>query len=247
MINFIIELTVIAVGLFLFFTFKNFLPSYFTEKAKNLATKEDIETITEKVEKIKSEFLKDIEFIKADLSYTNQNKFSIKAAERDALIETNNKYSEWLNLLLNVSFSHVNSSNYDSLNDYYKDIKLKKLNFDIAQDNLHLFLHDEELMKVKVDCMKQTAQLEYTVLKTIVEIIKHFYFANIYFEEIYKLDDKQKPKEDWLKQQKESSKKELDNIFFNFIEEKKKQFPILHQKRVVFVTALKDRLYNIMT
>ena len=247
MINYIIELTVIIAGLFLYFTFKNFLPTYFSEKAKNLATKEDVETITGKVEKIKSEFIKDIEFIKADLSYINQNKYSIKTAERDALIEINNKYSEWLNLLLNVSFSNVNSSNYERLNDYYNDIKAKKLNFDIAQDNLHLFLHDDELMNVKVDCVTETSSLEYIVIKAIVDTIQHFYLANIYFQTLSILDDKQKPKDDWLKQQREDSKKELDNIFYKFIEEKTKQFSIVHKKRVVFVTALKTRLYNVMT
>jgi hypothetical protein len=245
--NYIIELTVIIVGLFLFFTVKNFLPSYFSEKAKNLATKEDVGAITEKVEKIKSEFVKDIEFIKADLSYINQNKFSIKTAERDALIEINNKYSEWLNLLLNVNFSNVNASNYETLNNYYNEIKLKKLNFDIAQDNLHLFLHDDELMKVKVNCVTETSKLEFIVIKAIVDIIQHFYLDNIYFQSISTLDEKQKPKDDWLKQQRESSKKELDTIFYKFIEDKSKQFSIVHQRRVFFVTALKARLYNIMT
>jgi hypothetical protein len=247
MINYITELTVIIVGLLLFFTVKNFLPSYFNEKAKNLATKEDVGAITEKVEKIKSEFVKDIEFIKADLSYINQNKFSIKTVERDALIEINNKYSEWLNLLLNVSFSNVNPSNYETLNNYYNDIKIKKLNFDIAQDNLHLFLHDDELMKVKVDCVTETSKLEFIVVKAIVDIIQHFYLDNIYFQSISTLDEKQKPKEDWLKQQMASSKKELDVIFYKFIQDKSEQFSIVHQRRVIFVTALKARLYNIMT
>ncbi|HZX59177.1 MAG TPA: hypothetical protein VFE54_10635, partial [Mucilaginibacter sp.] len=103
--NTIIEATILLVGLIIFLTVRNFLPSYFNEKGKNLATKEDIESITEKIEKIKSEFVKDIEFLKADLSYINQSKFSIKSSERDALIETNLKYAEWLNIIMNTSFA----------------------------------------------------------------------------------------------------------------------------------------------
>ena len=47
-------ITLIAMGTFALF-FKSYLSKYFGEKAKNLATKEDIEEITEKVEKVKQE------------------------------------------------------------------------------------------------------------------------------------------------------------------------------------------------
>ena len=244
--NLIIELTILSVGLILFFTIKNFLPSYFNEKGKNLATKEDVEEITKKVEKIKSEFVKDIEFIKADLNYINQNKFSIKVAERDALIETNNKYSEWLNYLLNISFSDINPENYLKLNDYYKETKNKKLNFDISQDNLHLFLHDEELMKVKMECVTETTKLEYITMKAIIDIINHFYLENIYFVNLNNLTGEQKPNEEFINKQVKSSKQELDKIFYTFNEEKARQFSVVHKKRVFFVNALKQRLYNIM-
>lgn|GEM_PF-1957787 len=244
--NLIIELTILLVGVGLFFTIKNFLPSYFNEKGKNLATKEDVEEITEKVEKIKSEFIKDIEYIKADLSYLNQNKFSIKAAERDALIDTNNKYSEWLNYLMNISFSDINSANYLKLNEYYKEIKTKKLNFDIAQDNLHLFLHDEELMELKMNCVTDTITLEYIITKTIIEIINHFDLKNIYFNNLHDLPSEKKPDNDFVNKQIESSKKELDDIFYTMNTNKSKQFSVVHKKRVLFVSALKKRLYNIM-
>lgn len=46
---------------------KNYLTSYFTEKGKNLASKEDIHEITEKVEKIKSQYLADLERVKSAL------------------------------------------------------------------------------------------------------------------------------------------------------------------------------------
>ena len=42
----------VLVGVFL----RNYLPSYVAEKAKNLATKEDIESITRKIEGVKAEF-----------------------------------------------------------------------------------------------------------------------------------------------------------------------------------------------
>ena len=59
-LNFII---IIIVGLIL----RSYLPSYFTEKGKNLATKEDIGLITEKIEKVRSQYISDIEKLKSSL------------------------------------------------------------------------------------------------------------------------------------------------------------------------------------
>ena len=55
-----------------------------------------------------------------------------------------------------------------------------------------------------------------------------------------------KPNDNFIKQQLESSEKELDKIFFTLNDEKSKQFSVVHKKRVFFVNALKQRLYNIM-
>jgi hypothetical protein len=43
------------------------LSAYFTKKGENLATREDIEGITEKVEEVKSTFARDMELLKIDL------------------------------------------------------------------------------------------------------------------------------------------------------------------------------------
>ena len=40
----------------IFLFIKSYIPSYLTEKGKNLATKEDIEIITEKVESVKTDY-----------------------------------------------------------------------------------------------------------------------------------------------------------------------------------------------
>lgn len=46
---------------------KNYLTSYFSEKGKNLASKEDIHVITNRVESIKSQYTGEIERLKSDL------------------------------------------------------------------------------------------------------------------------------------------------------------------------------------
>ena len=47
----LLAVAVFLIGLFV----KNYLPSYMDEKGKNLATKEDIEEITRKTEKVQQE------------------------------------------------------------------------------------------------------------------------------------------------------------------------------------------------
>jgi hypothetical protein len=46
---------------------KSYLPAYLAEKAKNLATKEDIESITQKVERIRTQHLQELELFRATL------------------------------------------------------------------------------------------------------------------------------------------------------------------------------------
>lgn len=48
--------------------FRKYLFSYSSEKGKNLATKEDIEEITRKVEGTKNEYVAEIEKLKAELA-----------------------------------------------------------------------------------------------------------------------------------------------------------------------------------
>ena len=47
---------------------KNYLPSYTKEKGKNLATKEDIKDITDKIESVKTEYAKELEGLKSQLN-----------------------------------------------------------------------------------------------------------------------------------------------------------------------------------
>lgn len=54
---------VVAGGLFL----RSYLPSYFTEKGKNLASKEDIAQITRLVESVKAQYVAEVEKVKATL------------------------------------------------------------------------------------------------------------------------------------------------------------------------------------
>ena len=74
-VNLLMLATLVIIGLFL----KNYLPSYLTEKGKNLATKEDIDEITNKIERVKTLYVSEIEKLKAEL----QNESQVLGRRRD--------------------------------------------------------------------------------------------------------------------------------------------------------------------
>ena len=65
-------ITILLVALFVFLLglyIKHYLPSYFNEKGKNLATKEDIEDITRKTEEVQKEFKEGFELFTSDVHF----------------------------------------------------------------------------------------------------------------------------------------------------------------------------------
>ena len=60
-LNYLFPFLTIIGFVILFFTMKNLIPSYFSEKGKNLATVEDISLITKLVEEVKITFTRETE------------------------------------------------------------------------------------------------------------------------------------------------------------------------------------------
>jgi hypothetical protein len=120
----------------------------------------------------------------------------------------------------------------------------KKLQFDTAEAKLHLFLHDDDLIKVKSDSIQATIKLEYIIVQCIADLTNEFALMNAYF---VALDKSEKSVDiEWYKKQKTEASKGLDKIFYNMIAEKEKQFAVVHEKRVVFIKTLRKRLYDII-
>jgi hypothetical protein len=57
----------VAVGVVVGFFLRQFLPSYFKEKGKNLATKEDVAGITREIEGVRVEYSRQLELVRASL------------------------------------------------------------------------------------------------------------------------------------------------------------------------------------
>lgn len=97
--------TVLGGGI-IFFFIKSYIPSYLSEKAKNLATKEDIESLTDKVESVKSGYAQILEEIRSN----NQLKFAAvereKNTKKDVYMEAVEAITRSQNII--PSFSNLN-------------------------------------------------------------------------------------------------------------------------------------------
>lgn len=110
------------------------LKSYFQEKGKNLATKEDIEEITQKVETIK-----------AGLQFSVQAKLSWRACEHDALVGYYVKYSAWLSTITDFSLVGINEETAHRLDDLRAALDAVEREFEAAEAQLHLFIDNEDI------------------------------------------------------------------------------------------------------
>lgn len=173
---------IIALLLFLFiYLFR----SYSSEKGKNLATKEDIEEITHKIESVKSE-----------LQFQTQNKLTTKNAERDALINLYEKYYLYLVSITDTQFPL--DSTPSKLNQTIYKLDELETGFLIAKARTELFIINDELetltsesltltQKIHFQAAMLSIKLQQLQMKRDIEIQENpgekTYFQNEYFEE----------------------------------------------------------------
>lgn len=99
---------------FLFFILKSFLPSYFSEKAKNLATKEDIGQITSEVEQVKSGYAEMLEEVKSN------HQLRLASIEREKLLKKE-VYLDSIEALIKYQGALAVMSNLDIPNQVIAD------------------------------------------------------------------------------------------------------------------------------
>lgn len=128
-IQIFLQIVLIFIGLYLA-KYK----SYFQEKGKNIATKEDIEEITEKVEKIKN-----------DLNYVTQTKISLKSDEKKALIEYYEKYYNYKNYLFNTNLIGIHENNQEKIAEIEEKINQYSFEYELSSAKMELLVNSPEL------------------------------------------------------------------------------------------------------
>jgi hypothetical protein len=160
-------LTVVGM-IILYFTVNNLLPSYFNEKGKNLATKDDIEKITQLVESVKYAFAKETEKLKANLSLLTNVQVGLVSEERNAIIEYNQKYFSWMHMLIDTSLNNANDTNNDELEAYKRKIGEAYSEFLNSETKLNLFVENRDLIgaadKLKIETLQHLSGLSIKAL-----------------------------------------------------------------------------------
>ncbi len=239
----IIELIILIVILIIVAIIKFSVPSYLKQKGKNLADKEDIADLTKKVENVKSDFNEKIEYLKTDLTFLNQNRISVKSLEREALLLVNEKYAEWLNSLMNISFSLITIKNYNNIESYFSELKHAKIGYENAEAKLLIFMNDQKLLDIKTDCYIKTLELEQLIKQTTNTLQTDFELIDFYFSNV-----NPNTKEEIEKKQ-EDYKEAMDGIsktINGFYHKRAEMFDEIHPRRVRFVSLLQERLLKVM-
>ncbi len=162
-------MSLFALG-FIYLTIKNLLPSYFSEKGKNIATREDISEITELVEQVKHEFTNQTEQLKSKLNVISNVHVDLAIQERNAIVECNIAYFSWLNLLIDSNLGGIDDSKDENLLDYRQKIQVSYRNFKVDQTKFDLFIDDDELIIL-------LNEMSIATLKNLGALITQFTFA----------------------------------------------------------------------
>lgn len=152
-----LEILLLILGLYL-----AFFKSYFTEKGKNLATSEDIEELTNKVELVKQKFIEKNSSLKAKLDLLTNLQIGHKNDERTSLIEMHRSISKWINLLIG-SINLVDSYNNTEIDKKLFDYNETYNEVQASQAILKLYVEDKELHQLTHDL----------IIKVLEELASH--------------------------------------------------------------------------
>lgn len=149
----ILDIILVLIGLYL-----ALFKSYFQEKGKNIATSEDIEDLTLKVESVKQNFIEKNASLKAKLDLLTNLRTSHKNDERNSLIEFHKTIKSWISLLTESSPTLVDD--YDN-QEIQNKIHLYDLTYSKvlnAEALLELYINDVELNKLIYDLKKSVLE-----------------------------------------------------------------------------------------
>ena len=96
-------------GGIIYFFIKSYIPAYLTEKAKNLATKEDISGITDQVEAVKIGYAKILEEVRSDNQLKLANIEREKSIKKEVYLKATEAVTRTQNMI--SSFSNLNIPN----------------------------------------------------------------------------------------------------------------------------------------
>lgn len=131
--------------------------SFFSEKGKNLATKQDIGEITKKVEEVKVLYLKEIEELKSELQTSVHHKNKLTDLSIDTLLELYDTILKLTIVNLKKSYHELNINNIEEeIFNLHTETDKLFWNFHILYHKLIIYItNNEELLVSLIELMKK--------------------------------------------------------------------------------------------
>lgn len=208
----------LEVSILLLLLYMVFFKSYFQEKGKNVATKEDVEEITSLVEAVKSQ-----------LQFSLQAKLSLRAEEHQALVDYFSKYSAWLSAIINCSTAGITKDNTSRLAEIRSQLDMLHQDFDLAAGKMELFVENEDIQSQHGPLLIETLKFQAHAQQVTFEIERmHLESKHIQLN---------KPLDQWVERYSELLGKE-NELYKKFKEEQlqtyKALLPVVQkQKRAI--------------
>ncbi|RKE77849.1 hypothetical protein [Chryseobacterium sp. AG363] len=129
----------ILITLILFYLIKNYFPAYFTEKGKNVATKEDIEEITEKIKTVESK-----------INIQTSGKIDYNSLKRKVILDYFGVYNHWERLVA------LSEANYENDCDIKNALIIEKLyeakfNYNLKEGEIEVFISEDSFYNARKD------------------------------------------------------------------------------------------------
>ena len=171
----IFQFLIFAAIIVAYFLIKNLFPSYFSEKGKNLATKEDIEEITQKIKTVESK-----------ISIKTSSEIDYQSLKRKIILDFFATYNVWERL---ISDARSNTGEDSEIKNeiLIQKIKDAKLNYNFKEGEIEIFIDDEELFLLRTEVTIKLLKLQHELEKhcdTIDFIVKSETDLQLKFEKI---------------------------------------------------------------
>lgn len=118
--------------------------NYFQEKAKNIATKQDITDITHKVEAVKVEYLLALEKFKADLHFQSEKEREMRIDAKNSLLNFYDAFALYYSML-DESRNEFEPAEWKALPEYRKEVQGLAKKVEISIYRVALYIEDPQI------------------------------------------------------------------------------------------------------
>lgn len=205
--------------------------SFFSEKGKNLATKQDIGKITTLIEDVKHQNAKEVEQMRAALQLANNRQNEYHQDVKRALIEYFETYMYWFEIQMSENLLEITEDNFEQFKGLSREIEKTHHKLLMSQYKIAFHLYDEYLNELISELNFKGYNIMLKADSLLSEVFQHFKNA----KELYSDGEEKKAREEIVKAE------ELEKVFSSEIEPLANEIYEMMEK---FVVKSRSILYN---